>query len=221
MQVSERIQELTRPTGEEALLQVKYPAPRVHVPAKPAAAVAGVVVCLLVVWALLQIRGPDPAEVETPVWENVATATDVPERVVVAVVGEVANPGLVTLNQGSRVADALDIAQPLEHADLLQLNLAQVLVDGQQLHVVAIGDGPAVPAGPAGDGAPAGVGGQVSLNSASAAELVALPGVGEATAAAIIAHREANGPFQKVEDLMQVKGIGPAKFEAIAPLVGL
>ncbi|WP_177221688.1 ComEA family DNA-binding protein [Corynebacterium sp. NML140438] len=221
MQVSERIQELTRPTGEEALLQVKYPTPRVHVPAKPAAAVAGVVVCLLVVWALLQIRGPDPAEEDTPVWENVATATDVPERVVVAVVGEVANPGLVTLNQGSRVADALDIAQPLEHADLLQLNLAQVLVDGQQLHVVAIGEGPAAPAG---DGALTGAGGaagQISLNSASAADLVTLPGVGEATAAAIIAHREANGPFQKVEDLMQVKGIGPAKFEAIAPLVGL
>lgn len=218
MQVSERIQELTRPTGEEALLQVKYPTPRVHVPAKPAAAVAGAVVCLLVVWMLLQIRGPDPAEEDMPVWENVATATDVPERVVVAVVGEVANPGLVTLNQGSRVADALDIAQPLEHADLLQLNLAQVLVDGQQLHVVAIGEGPAVPAK---DGAPAGAGAQLSLNSASAAELVTLPGVGDATAAAIIAHREANGPFQKVEDLMQVKGIGPAKFEAIAPLVGL
>lgn len=221
MQVSERIQELTRPTGEEALLQVKYPTPRVHVPAKPAAAVAGVVVCLLVVWALLQIRGPDPTEVDTPVWENVATATDVPERVVVAVVGEVANPGLVTLNQGSRVADALDIAQPLEHADLLQLNLAQVLVDGQQLHVVAIGEGPAVLAGEGALPGQGGAAGQLSLNSASAADLVTLPGVGEATAAAIIAHREANGPFQKVEDLMQVKGIGPAKFEAIAPLVGL
>lgn len=129
-----------------------------------------------------------------------------------------ANPGLVTLNQGSRVADALDIAQPLDHADLLQLNLAQVLVDGQQLHVVAIGEGPAVPGG---DGGAVDAAGQISLNGASAAELVTLPGVGEATAAAIIAHREANGPFQKVEDLMQVKGIGPAKFEAIAPLVGL
>lgn len=218
MQVSERIQELTRPTGEEALLQVKYPTPRVHVPVKPAAAVMGVVMSLLVLWAVVQVRGSDVAEEDAPVWENVATATDVPERVVVAVVGEVANPGLVTLNQGSRVADALDIAQPLDHADLLQLNLAQVLVDGQQLHVVAIGEGPAAPTG---DGAPAGASGQLSLNGASAAELVTLPGVGEATAAAIIAHREANGPFQKVEDLMQVKGIGPAKFEAIAPLVGL
>lgn len=218
MQVSERIQELTRPTGEEALLQVKYPTPRVHVPVKPAAAVMGVVMSLLVLWAVVQVRGPDVAEEDAPVWENVATATDVPERVVVAVVGEVANPGLVTLNQGSRVADALDIAQPLDHADLLQLNLAQVLVDGQQLHVVAIGEGAAVPGG---DGGAVDAAGQISLNGASAAELVTLPGVGEATAAAIIAHREANGPFQKVEDLMQVKGIGPAKFEAIAPLVGL
>ena len=218
MQVSERIQELTRPTGEEALLQVKYPTPRVHVPVKPAAAVMGVVMSLLVLWAVVQVRGPDVAEEDAPVWENVATATDVPERVVVAVVGEVANPGLVTLNQGSRVADALDIAQPLDHADLLQLNLAQVLVDGQQLHVVAIGEGPAVPGG---DGGAVDAAGQISLDGASAAELVTLPGVGEATAAAIIAHREANGPFQKVEDLMQVKGIGPAKFEAIAPLVGL
>lgn len=219
MQVSERIQELTRPTGEEALLQVKYPTPRVHVPVKSAAAVMGVVMSLLVLWAVVQVRGPDVAEEDAPVWENVATATDVPERVVVAVVGEVANPGLVTLNQGSRVADALDIAQPLDHADLLQLNLAQVLVDGQQLHVVAIGEGPAVPGGDGGGAVEAT--GQISLNRASAAELVTLPGVGEATAAAIIAHREANGPFQKVEDLMQVKGIGPAKFEAIAPLVGL
>lgn len=218
MQVSERIQELTRPTGEEALLQVKYPTPRVHVPVKSAAAVMGVVMSLLVLWAVVQVRGPDVAEEDAPVWENVATATDVPERVVVAVVGEVANPGLVTLNQGYRVADALDIAQPLDHADLLQLNLAQVLVDGQQLHVVAIGEGPAVPGG---DGGAVDAAGQISLNGASAAELVTLPGVGEATAAAIIAHREANGPFQKVEDLMQVKGIGPAKFEAIAPLVGL
>ena len=202
-----------------ALLQVKYPTPGVHVPVKPAAAVMGVVMSLLVLWAVVQVRGPDVAEEDAPVWENVATATDVPERVVVAVVGEVANPGLVTLNQGSRVADALDIAQPLDHADLLQLNLAQVLVDGQQLHVVAIGEGPAVPGGDGGGAVEAT--GQISLNRASAAELVTLPGVGEATAAAIIAHREANGPFQKVEDLMQVKGIGPAKFEAIAPLVGL
>ena len=61
----------------------------------------------------------------------------------------------------------------------------------------------------------------VSLNSATAAELTTLPGVGEATAAAIVAHREANGPFTTVEQLMDVRGIGPAKFEAMREQVGL
>ena len=61
----------------------------------------------------------------------------------------------------------------------------------------------------------------MSLNSASASELTALPGVGEATAAAIVAHREANGPFTAVEQLMDVRGIGPAKFEAMRDMVGL
>ena len=59
------------------------------------------------------------------------------------------------------------------------------------------------------------------MNSASAGELTELPGVGEATAAAIVAHREANGPFTAVEQLMDVKGIGPAKFDAVKDLVTL
>ncbi|MGV0373638.1 ComEA family DNA-binding protein, partial [Corynebacterium pilbarense] len=151
-------------------------------------------------------------------WEQVASPTEVSEVVVVAVVGEVANPGLMTLNEGSRIADALQIAQPLPHADLLAHNQAQLLVDGQQIHVQSIGAAP--PAGGAAGAAPA-ESGTVSLNSASASELTALPGVGEATAAAIVAHREANGPFTAVEQLTDVRGIGPAKFEAMRDMVGL
>ena len=123
----------------------------------------------------------------------------------------------MTLNEGSRIADALQIAQPLPHADLLAHNQAQLLVDGQQIHVQAVGAAP--PAG--GGGAAASDAGTVSLNNASASELTALPGVGEATAAAIVAHREANGPFTAVEQLMDVRGIGPAKFEAMRDMVGL
>ena len=213
MNAIDRLQELTRPTGEEDLLAVRYPAPRVSVPVKPAAAA---VVALLVVvgaWAVLRGGGSE-GDVD---WEQVASPTEVSGVVVVAVVGEVANPGLMTLNEGSRIADALQIAQPLPHADLLAHNQAQLLVDGQQIHVQAIGAAP-----PAGGGASdAAGGGAVSLNSASASELTALPGVGEATAAAIVAHREANGPFTAVEQLMDVRGIGPAKFEAMRDLVGL
>lgn len=208
-----RLQELTRPTGEEDLMAVRYPKPRLSVPVKPAAAV--VVALLVAVGAWAATRGGGDAGEEAE-WEQVASPTEVGGVVVVAVVGEVANPGLMTLNEGSRIADALQIAQPLPNADLLAHNQAQLLVDGQQIVVQAVGAAP--PAAAASDSGGAGV---VSLNSATAAELTTLPGVGEATAAAIVAHREANGPFTAVEQLMDVRGIGPAKFEAMRTQVGL
>ena len=104
----------------------------------------------------------------------------------------------------------------MSEADLLALNQAQLLVDGQQILVQPVGAAP--PPAPAG---PSGAGGLVSLNSATAEELTTLPGVGAATAAAIIAHREANGPFTSVEKLKDVKGIGPAKFGALKDLVSV
>lgn len=213
MTAIDRLQELTRPTGEEDLMAVRYPKPRLSVPVKPAAAVVVALLVAVGAWAATRGGGDAGEKVE---WEQVASPTEVGGVVVVAVVGEVANPGLMTLNEGSRIADALQIAQPLPHADLLAHNQAQLLVDGQQIIVQAVGTAP--PAAAASDSGGAGV---VSLNSATAAELTALPGVGEATAAAIVAHREANGPFTTVEQLMDVRGIGPAKFEAMRAQVGL
>ena len=213
MTAIDRLQELTRPTGEEDLMAVRYPKPRLSVPVKPAAAVVVALLVAVGAWAATRGGGDAGEKVE---WEQVASPTEVGGVVVVAVVGEVANPGLMTLNEGSRIADALQIAQPLPHADLLAHNQAQLLVDGQQIVVQAVGAAP--PAAAASDSGGAGV---VSLNSATAAELTALPGVGEATAAAIVAHREANGPFTTVEQLMDVRGIGPAKFEAMRAQVGL
>ncbi len=194
-------------------MAVRYPKPRLSVPVKPAAAVVVALLVAVGAWAATRGGGDAGEKVE---WEQVASPTEVGGVVVVAVVGEVANPGLMTLNEGSRIADALQIAQPLPHADLLAHNQAQLLVDGQQIIVQAVGTAP--PAAAASDSGGAGV---VSLNSATAAELTALPGVGEATAAAIVAHREANGPFTTVEQLMDVRGIGPAKFEAMRAQVGL
>ncbi|MET3944232.1 ComEA family DNA-binding protein [Corynebacterium mucifaciens] len=215
MTAIDRLQELTRPTGEEDLMAVRYPAPRLSVPVKPAAAVVVALLVAVGAWAATRGGGDEGEEVE---WEQVASPTEVGGVVVVAVVGEVANPGLMTLNEGSRIADALQIAQPLPNADLLAHNQAQLLVDGQQIVVQAVGAAPPAAAAAASDSGGAGV---VSLNSATAAELTALPGVGEATAAAIVAHREANGPFTTVEQLMDVRGIGPAKFEAMREQVGL
>lgn len=207
---TERIKELTRPTGEEDLLAVRYPEPRVRIPVKQAAAAAGVVLLAVGGWAATRTG---PSETDGPSWEQVADPTEVAGSVVVSVVGEVENSGLITLNNGARVADALQVARPLPGADLVSINHAQLLVDGQQIHVQAAGAAPAAPGG----GAP----GVVSINTADVAELTTLSGIGEATAAAIVAHREANGPFATVDQLTDVKGIGPAKLEALRDQVGL
>lgn len=213
MSTAQRLQDLLRPTGEEDLLHVDYPKPRLRVEPKQAAAAVAVVLALVAGWIVLR---PTPAA--EPDWQAASVEEPAPEKVVVSVVGEVARPGLVTLDQGARVADALGAAGPLPSADLVVLNQAQLLVDGQQIHVQAIGAAPPPPP----PGAPAAsTPGVISLNSATAAELTSLPGVGEATAAAIVTHREANGPFATVEQLMDVKGIGPAKFEALKDLVGV
>lgn len=229
MDTAQRIKELTRPTGEEDLMKVDYPAPRVSVPPKQAAAAVTVVGLLALLgfgWSALG-RGSSSDDWPTPQWsaagEPSAGATTQPhtasDHVVVAVVGAVSTPGLVTLEPGARVADALAAAHPLPEADLASVNLAQPLVDGQQIQLLARGEAP--PFAPGAPGTPAHAGRGISLNSASATELTQLPGIGEATAAAIVAHRESHGPFTSVDQLTDVKGIGPAKFEAIKDLATL
>ena len=147
------------------------------------------------------------------------------DDIVVSVVGLVQNPGIMTLPDGSRAADALAVAGVLPEADLVRINHAELLRDGQQLVVVGPDD-PAPPVSGSGTGGTgggagsAGVGqgastGPISLNTATVAELTALHGVGEATASAIIEFRESNGGFASVEQLLEVSGIGPAKFSRL------
>jgi competence protein ComEA len=150
-------------------------------------------------------------------------STAVSTEVVVHVVGAVAAPGVQRLPTGSRVIDAVEAAGgAAADADLSRVNLAAVLADGQQVVVLRPGEAPpaAAGAGPSGPGAADGAGGDsdgalVDINRASAAELEELPGVGPATAEAIIAHRDQNGPFASVDDLLDVRGIGEAKLEQL------
>jgi competence protein ComEA len=141
--------------------------------------------------------GPGPAE-------------DPGSTVVVSVVGQVVAPGLVTLPAGSRVADALAaVGGLLPEADPAAVNAAALLSDGQQ---IAVGvPGAAAPAAGAAPGAAAG-GGPLDLNSATVAELDALPGIGPVLAQRIVDHRSAHGPFTSVDQLDDVSGIGPAIF---------
>lgn len=145
--------------------------------------------------------------------------------VTVDVTGKVRRPGIAVLEAGSRVVDALEAAGGARPGvDLAGLNLARVLVDGEQVVV-----GVAAVAAPAPAAAPGAVPGPeagapvalVSLNTATQAELEALPEVGPVTAQAILAWREEHGGFTSVQELLEVDGIGDATLAQIAPHVTL
>jgi competence protein ComEA len=145
-------------------------------------------------------------------------------ELVVHVAGAVLASGVYRLPGGSRVIDAIDAAGGLAAgAEPDAVNLAALLVDGERVYVPKLGEVPPVVVGGGGAGAGAagtgGVAGPVDINRATADQLDELPGVGPATAAAIIAHRDQFGPFGSVDDLADVKGIGPAKVEALRGLV--
>jgi competence protein ComEA len=132
----------------------------------------------------------------------------------VHILGQVVRPGLYELPDGARAVDAVAAAGGFtEQADAAGLNLARFVSDGEQIVVPAIGEVP-VGASPgiAGDG-------RVNLNTADAATLDTLPGVGPATAANILAWRQEHGRFESVDDLLDVGGIGEAKLDAIRDLV--
>ena len=227
--ISERLREFTQPTGEEELLAVDYPRPRLRISPWQACAVAVLLVIGVVVWLGINARSDDASGMPEPAALSEAPGaapSEEPSEIIVSVIGEVAEPGLKTLEPGARVADALDAAHPLPGADTMALNHAQRLSDGQQLHILPSGAAPP-PApdepAPAGDnpGGSGSSGSGLSLNNATAEELTELKGVGEVTAQAIVAYREEHGGFKDVEELLEVSGIGPAKLAQLKDQVQL
>ncbi|MFM1762141.1 MAG: hypothetical protein RL478_1751 [Actinomycetota bacterium] len=150
----------------------------------------------------------------------------------VYVSGEVVKPGVYVLLATARVIDALQAAGgATNHADLVVVNLAAPLVDAAQVFIPRMGSTPRVTlprphaginlpiAGGSGGAGPGGgatsTAGIVDINSATLFDLDALPGVGPSTAQAIIDYRVANGPYASVDDLLNVRGIGPSKLAAM------
>lgn len=163
------------------------------------------------------ISPPEPTAAPVP------TAT--PSAVQVYVSGQVAAPAVYELPPGSRVEDAVTAAGGFTaQAQPAGVNLAQSLFDGMQIYVPAEGEVPnlIVPVATA----PAGTtnnsnGGLVNINTAGLEELDTLPGIGPSTAQNIIDYRESNGPFATLEAIMDVPGIGEAKFNQIKDLITL
>jgi competence protein ComEA len=140
--------------------------------------------------------------------------TPLPLRVHVS--GAVSQPGVYELAQGAIVEQAIEAAGgSLAAADLGSLNLAAPLHDGQQVVLHQSGEAqPQIPSVPQG-----GSGELVSVNTATAAELEKLPGIGPVLAQKIVEHRQAHGPFSRAEDLLNVSGIGPSILEAVRDFI--
>lgn len=144
------------------------------------------------------------------------------EVVFVHVSGEVQNPGLYQMDSGSRVADAVNAAGGFtDSADESSCNLARIVSDGE--HILIPSTEETAMAKAANDGPPVAVTGAstapVNINTATAEQLETLPGIGSSTATKIISDRESNGPFQNVEDLARVSGIGQKKLESLEGLI--
>lgn len=151
---------------------------------------------------------------------TVASSVTSDGEVVVHVSGAVVRPGVYRLPVSARLVDAIDEAGGLApDADTERVNLAAKLLDGQSVYVVRKGQTsvPQVLSSPA--GAPNVEGVPVDLNVANESDLDELPGVGPATAKAIVEFRTKHGSFRSVDDLGKVRGIGPAKLAELRPHV--
>jgi competence protein ComEA len=147
-----------------------------------------------------------------------------PQPIVVYVLGAVQRPGVYSLAPDSRVIDAIQAAGGFsENATVSEVNVARRLEDGQRLEIPGTGLLP-TPAFVIGSGGlfltPTPFEGElVNINTADLTLLQTLPGIGPTTAQRIIDYREENGPFQIVDDLLKVAGIGPVTLDKLRPLV--
>ena len=208
-------------------------------PRRLVAVATSVVAALLVVWLLIRPSAPLVESVVPQAGASlVATASTVERNgvLIVHVTGAVQKPGVYRLQMSARVIDAVTAAGgATKTADLERINLAQTLIDTEQIFVpsrtssrprttVAPRLQPSrttVPLNIPGAAAPDAAlsetsnDGRININSATAQQLDTLPGVGPTTAKAIVSYRSQKGPFSSVDDLLNVPGIGPAKFAAM------
>lgn len=181
-------------------------------------AVVALVLTGLVAFRLLK-PSPGPLRLETVTPPSLPSPepTPTPRPLRVYVSGAVQAPDVYSLPPDSIAKDALTAAGgPAAEADLDRINLASPLTDGQHVYVPYLGE-EELPVQPPSSQRSGGL--QVNINTADAATLETLPGIGPTIAGRIIDYRQANGPFGRIEEIMEVSGIGPATFEKIQDLI--
>lgn len=164
-------------------------------------------------------------EIEVKETEEKIDIKSAKEKVVIHIIGEVNNPGVVTLDEGSRIIDAINSAGgKTEEADLSKINLAYIVEDGTQIYIPRINENlnsVEIISSEAGKGVIIdndtlnNTEINVNINTANKEKLMTLPGVGETTAQKIIEYRKQNGKFKNIEELKNVNGIGESKYNTL------
>ena len=192
-------------------------------PGRVASTLAALLVVSVGSWWLLRAPAP-PVERSLPMAARSAPSSVagapppsvVPAELVVQMAGAVVRPGVYHLPLGSRIVDLVDAAGGANGGvDATVLPLAAKLTDGQRVYLPRPGEAVPVVSGATG----AASSGPLDLNSATAAQLDALPGIGPATAAAIVTYRDKHGPFRSIDGLLEIKGLGASKVDALRELV--
>lgn len=190
--------------------------------------VIGVIVALMILTVIMYVAKSNDNKMEEiePQNEEIVEEAKEQNKIMVHVTGEVKNSGVVSLDEGSRVVDAIYSAGgETVDADLNKLNLAYVLNDGDKIYVpkkedeqteyITSGAGENVSSSTAQTSDSK----IININTATVEELSTLPGIGNAIAERIVAYRMQNGKFENVEDIKNVTGIGDSKFNNIKDLI--
>ncbi|HEX7063857.1 MAG TPA: ComEA family DNA-binding protein [Bacillales bacterium] len=170
-------------------------------------------------WSELPEKTSEPAE---PAEEVDESPEKQPKFVVVDLKGAVKSPGVYRMKEGTRVIDVIEKAGGLlKKADRKRINLAKLVRDEMVVYVPGIGEKGTHLRAPISLTDSEETNEKIGINSANTSELDELPGVGPATAEAIIAYRKKHGPFKKIEDLLKVSGIGDSTLQKMKGRISL
>ena len=182
---------------------------------------AGIVVLVIVLGLVVSIfKNGGQEEANAQAEEATVSTEETAAMIYVDVGGEVKNPSVVELPDGSRVTDAITAAGGLtEQSDLTDINRAAFVSDGEKIYIPSQvseleDDGLSVGEG-GGGGTAKSSDGRININTADSTQLQELTGVGPATAEKIIDYRKQNGRFQSIEDIKNVSGIGDKTYEKL------